>query len=74
MLAELVEDLVHLERGQDRLDEHRRLDRAARDPERVLGGAEDVVPEARLEVALELGQVEVGPEAALEELAAVPWR
>ncbi len=31
---ELVEDLVHLERGEDRLDQHGRADRAARDPER----------------------------------------
>ena len=31
VLAELVQDLVHLERGQNRLDEHRRADRAARD-------------------------------------------
>ena len=37
MLAQLVQDLVHLERGEDRLDEDRRPDRAARDPERRPG-------------------------------------
>ena len=59
VLAELVEDLVHLERREDRLDEDGRLDRPARDPDPVLREAEDVVPEPRLEVALELREVEV---------------
>ena len=65
MLAQLVEDLVHLEGGEDRLDQDRRLDRPARDTEPVLREAEDVVPEARLEVRLELRQVEVAPVAAV---------
>ena len=67
VLAQLVEDLVHLERGEDRLDEDGRLDRPARNPEPVLREAEDVVPEARLEVALELREVEVRPRPALEQ-------
>ena len=37
MLAQLVQDLVHLERGEDRLDQDRRPDRAARDAERRPG-------------------------------------
>ena len=69
VLAQLVEDLVHLERGQDRLDQDGRADRPARDAERVLRMQEDVVPEPCLEVALELGQVEVGARAALEQRA-----
>ena len=64
VLAQLVEDLVHLERGGERLDEDRRLDGAAREAERVLRADEDVVPEARLEVALQLRQVEERPGAA----------
>ena len=71
MVAQLVEDLVHLERREDRLDQHRRADRAARQAERVLGEREDVVPEPRLEVALELRQVEVRAGAAVELLARV---
>ena len=63
VLAQLVQDLVHLERGEDRLDQDRRPDRAARDPERLLAVDEDVVPEPRLVVRLELGQVEVRPAA-----------
>ncbi len=71
VLAQLVEDLVHLERGEDRLDEHGGPDRAAGDAERVLRGDEDVVPEPGLEVALELGQVEVGAGAAVRGRAGV---
>ena len=50
VVAQLVEDLVHLERGEDRLDQHRRADRAARHAERSCAMHEDVVPEPRLEV------------------------
>src|SRR5258708_6189880 len=71
MVAELVQDLLHLERGRERLDEHRRLDRALREVEPLLRPHEDVVPEARLFVTLELGQVEVRSAAALEELLRV---
>ncbi len=71
VLAELVEDLVHLERGEDRLDEDRRPDRSTRDPERLLGVEEDVVPEAGLGAAFELRQVEVRPRSASEELRRV---
>ena len=74
MLAELVEDLVHLEGGGQGLDEHRRADGAAGDAELLLRREEDVVPEARLEVALQLGQVEVGAGAALELSARALWK
>ena len=67
MLAELVENLLHLERREDRLDEDGRLDRAARNPDAILGEAEDVVPEPRLEVILELREVEVRPRSAREQ-------
>ncbi len=67
VLAELVEDLLHLERREDRLDEDRRLDRPARDPEVILREAEDVVPQPCLDVALELREVEVRPRSVLEQ-------
>ena len=57
MLPQLPEDLVHLEGGEDGLDEHRGLDRAGGEPEGVLRGQDHVVPQPRLEVALQLGQV-----------------
>jgi hypothetical protein len=71
MLAQLVEDLLHLERGEDGLDEDGRFDRALRDAELVLRQHESVVPEPRLEVALELRQVEVRPRLAVELLPCV---
>ena len=71
MLAQLVEDLVHLERRRERLDQHGRPDRAAPQPELLLGDIEDVVPDAGLAVRLELGQVEIRTAAALEQLARV---
>src|SRR6266705_3442755 len=61
VVAQLVEDFLHLERGRDRLDQHGRPDRPAGEAESGLGDAEDVVPQPRLQVALNLGQVEVGP-------------
>ena len=51
MLAQLVQDLVHLEGGRDRLDQDGRPDRATRDAEPLLGEHEDLVPETRLVVA-----------------------
>ena len=65
VLAQLEEDLVHLEGGQDRLDQDGRLDRPLRDAEALLRPDEDVVPEASLEVRLELRQIEVAAVAAV---------
>ena len=71
VVAQLVEDLVHLEGRGDRLDQHRRPHRPVRHPQRRLGVAEDLVPEPRLEVGLHLGQVVVRPAAAGQQLAGV---
>src|ERR1700694_3909077 len=67
MVAKLVEDLFHLERGEDRLDEDSRSDGPARNTQTILGEVEDVVPEPRFQVALELGKIKVGPAALLEQ-------
>src|SRR5207245_11095647 len=66
-VAQLVQDLVHLERGQDRLDQHRGADGAAGNAQLILRDIEDVVPEASLEVALELGQIEIWAAALVEK-------
>jgi hypothetical protein len=71
VVAQLPQDLVHLERGREGLDEDGGADRPAREPEPVLGQDERVVPEPRLAVALQLREVEVGPAPPLEETAAV---
>ena len=67
VVAQLPQNLVRLERGEDRFDQDGRADRAAGDAERVLREGEDVVPESRLEVTLELGQVEVRPAALRDQ-------
>jgi hypothetical protein len=71
MLAELVEHFLGLEGRQDRLDQHRAAHAAVRHAERRLGVREDVVPQARLEVALHLRQVEVRTAAPREQLLGV---
>ena len=69
--AQLVEDLLHLEGGGQRLDEHRRLDRARVEPELALDEGEDLGPQPRLEVRLHLGQVEERARALLEQALGV---
>ena len=71
MLAQLVEDFVHLEGGEDGFHQHRGLDGAARNAEFVLGHAEDVVPQPRFEVGFHLRQVEVGAGAAGDQFLGV---
>src|SRR4029079_15888840 len=66
VVAELVEDLVHLERRGKCLDQNGSLDRPLRDPELLLPAGEDVVPESRLAMALELRQIEVRSTAAID--------
>ena len=63
MVAQLVENLVHLERRGQRLDQDGRLERAMGHAKLALRVGEDVVPEPGLEMALELGQVEGGRRA-----------
>jgi hypothetical protein len=55
MISQLVEDLVHLERRRQGLDEDGGLDRAPLDAERILGEAEHIVPEPSLEMGFHLG-------------------
>ena len=71
VVAQFVEDLLHLEGGEDRLDQHRGPDAALRHAERLLGDDEDVVPEPRLVPVLQLRQVEVRSAAAAEGLPGV---
>src|SRR5713226_2690024 len=68
MVAQLPQDLVRLEGGENRLDQHRRADRATRNPERILREDEDVVPQTRLEMDFELREIEEGSRAACGEL------
>ena len=47
MIPQFEEDLIHFERGWNSLDQNRRADRAARDPEAVLRQLEGGVPQPR---------------------------
>jgi hypothetical protein len=71
VVAQLVDDLVHLEGGQNGFDEHGAADGAARHADVVLSQVEGVVPQAGLKVRLHLGQVEVRAGAALDQLGGV---
>ena len=71
MILQLEQDLVHFEGRRQRLDEDGGAHRAARYPERALRVHEHVVPPARFEVALQLGQVEIRPRAAEQQLGGV---
>src|SRR5262249_12048722 len=71
VVAELIEELVHLERRQDRLDQDRHPNRARRDAKLAFGERKDVVPETRLAVRLELRDVKVRTRAAGNLLARV---
>ena len=71
MLAQFVEDLVHLERREQGLDQHRRPNRAPRHAELALRHHEHVVPQPRFEVAFEFRQVEIRPAAAGEQFLRV---
>jgi len=67
MLAERVNDSsFHREGGEDRLDQHGRRDRATAEAELILGERDHVMPEACLEMRLQLRQVEVRPAARVK--------
>jgi hypothetical protein len=67
MWSRSSKDLLHLERGRQRLDQHRRPDRAVRDADVVLAEREDVVPQLRLLRRLDLRQVEVRADAVVDQ-------
>src|SRR5437773_9426833 len=59
VVPEFVQDLLHLEGRRNRLDEGGGLHGTGRNPEGLLREPEDLVPEAGLQMALHLRQVEV---------------
>src|SRR4030095_3831160 len=68
VLAKLPKNLVHLEHGQDGFNENGRLDRATLNSQEILGFAEDLVPQARFEMVLQLGEIEVWAASPASEL------
>ncbi len=59
VVLQLVQDLVHLERGENGLDQHGGLDRAVRHADVLLGEVEHLGPQACFEVAFHLRQIEI---------------
>ena len=60
VVAQLVEDFLHLECGGQRFDQHGRADRAVRNAEPLPREHEHIIPEPRFLVRLQLGQIEIG--------------
>src|ERR1700730_4843132 len=71
VIAQLIQDLVHFECGENRFNEHGGADSAARHTERVLSEVEDIVPEPGFQMAFQFRQVEVRPSAILDSLFGV---
>jgi hypothetical protein len=71
VIAQLVEDLLHLEGSRDGLYENGCPEGSSVDAQGILRVAEDVVPQARLEMALDLGKVEVRAAPPLQEAVRV---
>ena len=64
MVAQLVENFVHLKGCGNRLDQHCRADGAVRHTEFFLRQLECIIPNTRLEMAFHLRQVEIRAAAA----------
>src|SRR5262249_20444194 len=71
VILQLPQDFVHLERGENGLDQYRSLDGTVRHAQFLLCQGENVVPHARFEVRLHLRQVKVRPRAAREQFLRV---
>ena len=71
MVLQLPQDLVHLESGHDRLDQHRGADRALWQAEFFLRMEEHVVPQPRFQMTFDFRQVEIGAGAARPQLRGI---
>ena len=71
VIPQLEDDLVHLEGGQDSLDQDCASDGASWDGDEILCKVEDVIPETGLQVRLHLWQVEVWASSTRDELLGV---
>ena len=71
MIAQLVENFVHLEGGRDRFDQYRGADRPLGNAQLLLRKIEDIVPDARLEMALHFREVKVRTAAARDQFLRV---
>ena len=63
VILHLIEQFVHFEHRRQGFDQHGGLDGAAGQAELVFGPGEHLAPPASFQIALQLGQVEVGARA-----------
>src|SRR4029434_1825470 len=71
MIAQLVENFIHLEGGRDRFDRCRGADRPLRNAQLLLRKIEDIVPDTRLEMTLHFREVKVRTAAARDQFLRV---
>ena len=67
VLAEFEQDFVHFESRENRFDQDRGADGAARNSGSFLRSEENIVPQPGFHVALHLGEIEVRPAAVLQQ-------
>ena len=71
MIAQFVENFVHLERSGNRLDQYRRANRSLRNAQLILREFENIIPDARFEMALHFRQIKIRAAAARDQLLRV---
>src|SRR5215510_1469297 len=71
MLSQLIQNFVHLEGGEDGLDQDGRAYRPSRQPQFILRVVEDIVPQTSFQVALHLRQVKIRPATLRRQLFGV---
>lgn len=71
MLLQLVQNLLHLKRRGQGLNQHRPPDSPLPDAQLALREAKYVVPQSRFQVVFHLGQVEIRPRTARDEFLGV---
>src|SRR5215212_6085694 len=71
MLAQLVKNLLHLERCRNRLDQNGGANRSLRNAKFILRELEGIIPNPRFQVALHLREVKIRTGAASEQLLRV---
>ncbi len=71
MIAELVQNFLHFKSAKDGLNQDRHFRAPTRNPQRILHLVECIVPQSRLKMAFQFGQIEVWSRASLQQRSCV---
>jgi hypothetical protein len=71
VLSEFIDDLLHLERSKNGLNQHRTSDGTPRDAQRILGKVENIVPKTSFKMRFHLGEIEVWTITSLDQLVGI---